>query len=158
MNEQIFILLAEESKRGGLFDIGATLPLVAIQFLLLMFVLNLVLYNPLFTLMNQRNEYVLDNLSKASEMLRKATELTTQYESELATTKKNAAKEISESQKIQKEGFDTEVELSQKYLDTLVQKILSNFATKKQIVIDNLEPEINSLSKQMINVLFKRVV
>ena len=79
MNEQIFILLAEESKRGGLFDIGATLPLVAIQFLLLMFVLNLVLYNPLFTLMNQRNEYVLDNLSKASEMLRKATELTTQY-------------------------------------------------------------------------------
>jgi F-type H+-transporting ATPase subunit b len=158
MNEQIFILLAEESKRGGLFDIGATLPLVAIQFLLLMFVLNLVLYNPLFTLMNQRNEYVLDNLSKASEMLRKATELTTQYESELATTKKNAAKEISESQKMQKEGFDTEVELSQKYLDTLVQKILGNFATKKQIVIDNLEPEINSLSKQMINVLFKRVV
>ena len=158
MNEQIFILLAEESKRGGLFDIRATLPLVAIQFLLLMFVLNLVLYNPLFTLMNQRNEYVLDNLSKASEMLRKATELTTQYESELATTKKNAAKEISESQKMQKEGFDTEVELSQKYLDTLVQKILGNFATKKQIVIDNLEPEINSLSKQMINVLFKRVV
>lgn len=158
MNEQIFILLAEESKRGGLFDIGATLPLVAIQFLLLMFVLNLVLYNPLFTLMNQRNEYVLDNLSKASEMLRKATELTTQYESELATTKKNAAKEISESQKMQKEGFDTEVELSQKYLDTLVQKILGNFATKKQIVIDNLEPEINSLSKQMINVLFKKVV
>ena len=158
MNEQIFILLAEESKRGGLFDIGATLPLVAIQFLLLIFVLNLVLYNPLFTLMNQRNEYVLDNLSKASEMLRKATELTTQYESELGTTKKNAAKEISESQKMQKEGFDTEVELSQKYLDTLVQKILGNFATKKQIVIDNLEPEINSLSKQMINVLFKRVV
>ena len=59
---------------------------------------------------------------------------------------------------MQKEGFDTEVELSQKYLDTLVQKILGNFATKKQIVIDNLEPEINSLSKQMINVLFKRVV
>jgi len=156
MNEQIFILLAEESERGGLFDIGATLPLVAIQFLLLMFILNLVLYNPLFTLMNQRNEYVLDNLSKASEMLRKATELTTQYESELAVTKKNAAKEISESQKVQKETFDTEVELSQKYLDTLVQKILGNFATKKQIVLDNLEPEINSLSNQMISVLFKK--
>ena len=88
MNGQIFILLAEESERGGLFDIGATLPLVAIQFLLLMFILNLILYNPLFTLMNQRNEYVLDNLSKASEMLRKATELTTQYEGELAETKK----------------------------------------------------------------------
>ena len=122
MNGQIFILLAEESERGGLFDIGATLPLVAIQFLLLMFILNLILYNPLFTLMNQRNEYVLDNLSKASEMLRKATELTTQYEGELAETKKGAAKEISQSQKLQKEGFNTEVELSQKYLDTLGKK------------------------------------
>lgn len=156
MNGQIFILLAEESERGGLFDIGATLPLVAIQFLLLMFILNLILYNPLFTLMNQRNEYVLDNLSKASEMLRKATELTTQYESELAETKKGAAKEISQSQKLQKEGFNTEVELSQKYLDTLVQKVLGNFATKKQIVLENLEPEINSLSTQMIDVLFKK--
>jgi F-type H+-transporting ATPase subunit b len=156
MNGQIFILLAEESERGGLFDIGATLPLVAIQFLLLMFILNLILYNPLFTLMNQRNEYVLDNLSKASEMLRKATELTTQYEGELAETKKGAAKEISQSQKLQKEGFNTEVELSQKYLDTLVQKVLGNFATKKQIVLENLEPEINSLSTQMIDVLFKK--
>lgn len=156
MNEQIFILLAEESERGGLFDIGATLPLVAIQFLLLMFILNLILYNPLFTLMNQRNEYVLDNLNKASEMLDKATKLTTQYESELAVTKKNAQKEISQSQKIQKESFDTELELSQKYLDALVQKILGNFATKKQIVLDNLEPEINSLSNQMIKVLFKK--
>jgi F0F1-type ATP synthase membrane subunit b/b' len=121
-----------------------------------MFILNLILYNPLFTLMNQRNEYVLDNLNKASEMLDKATKLTTQYESELAVTKKNAQKEISQSQKIQKESFDTELELSQKYLDALVQKILGNFATKKQIVLDNLEPEINSLSNQMIKVLFKK--
>jgi len=89
-------------------------------------------------------------------MLRKATELTTQYEGELAETKKGAAKEISQSQKLQKEGFNTEVELSQKYLDTLVQKVLGNFATKKQIVLENLEPEINSLSTQMIDVLFKK--
>ena len=45
MNDQIFIALAAEEK-GGLFDFGATLPLVAIEFLLLMFVLNLILYNP----------------------------------------------------------------------------------------------------------------
>ena len=66
MNEQIYILLAQEGGPGGLFDIGATLPLVALQFLVLMFILNSILYNPLITLMNQRNEYILDNLSKAS--------------------------------------------------------------------------------------------
>ena len=90
MNDQIFIALAAEEK-GGLFDFGATLPLVAIEFLLLMFVLNLILYNPLVTLINQRNEYILDNLSKASEMLTTANELTTEYETELKATKKTSS-------------------------------------------------------------------
>jgi F-type H+-transporting ATPase subunit b len=43
MNEEIFIVVTTNTK-GGLFDIGATLPLVAIQFLLLMFILNIILY------------------------------------------------------------------------------------------------------------------
>lgn len=105
-------------------------------------------------LMNQRNEYVLNNLSEASSKLREATELTAKYEAELLTTKKAAQKEINEIQKLQKESLDAEVELSQDYLDTLIQKILENFGTKKQMVLGNLEPEINSLSSQMVKILF----
>ena len=153
MNDQIFIALAAEEK-GGLFDFGATLPLVAIEFLLLMFVLNLILYNPLVTLMNQRNEYILDNLSKASEMLITAEELTTQYETDLATTKKEAQQEISQLQKMQKESFDSELATSQKGIDTLVSKILDNFAGKKETVLAGLGTEIDSLSAQMVTKLF----
>ena len=77
MNEQILIVLAEE-ERGGLFDFGATLPLVAVQFLVLMVVLNLILYTPLLTLINKRNEYIVSNLAKASEMLAEVTDQTIQ--------------------------------------------------------------------------------
>jgi len=154
MNEQIFILLAQEGGPGGLFDIGATLPLVALQFLVLMFILNSILYNPLITLMNQRNEYILDNLSKASEMLITAEELTTQYETELASTKKEAQQEISQLKKVQKESFDNELSLSQKSIDTLVGKILENFAAKKETVLAGLGSEIDSLSTQMVTKLF----
>ena len=154
MNQQIFILLAQEGGPGGLFDIGATLPLVALQFLVLMFVLNSILYNPLITLMNQRNEYILDNLSKASEMLITAEELTTQYETELASTKKEAQQEISQLKKVQKESFDNELALSQKSIDTLVGKILENFASKKETVLAGLGAEIDSLSTQMVTKLF----
>ena len=154
MNEQIFILLAQEGGPGGLFDIGATLPLVALQFLVLMFILNSILYNPLITLMNQRNEYILDNLSKASEMLITAEELTTQYETELASTKKEAQQEISQLKKVQKESFDNELSLSQKSIDTLVGKILKNFAAKKETVLAGLGSEIDSLSNQMVTKLF----
>ena len=154
MNDQIFILQAQEGGTGGLFDIGATLPLVALQFLVLMFILNSILYNPLITLMNQRNEYILDNLSKASEMLITAEELTTQYETELASTKKEAQQEISQLKKVQKESFDNELSLSQKSIDTLVGKILENFAAKKETVLAGLGSEIDSLSNQMVTKLF----
>ena len=157
MNDQIFITLAAE-ERGGLFDFGATLPLVAIEFLLLMFVLNLILYNPLVTLINQRNEYILDNLSKASEMLSTANELTTEYESELKATKKQAQQEIVTSQKIQKQSFEIELNLSQKYIDTLLEKILGNFAKTKETIFEKLESDkvVDSLCDQMLGKLFAK--
>jgi F0F1-type ATP synthase membrane subunit b/b' len=104
--------------------------------------------------MNQRNEYILDNLSKASEMLITAEELTTQYETELASTKKEAQQEISQLKKVQKESFDNELSLSQKSIDTLVGKILENFASKKETVLAGLGSEIDSLSNQMVTKLF----
>jgi len=154
MNQQVFLLVAEESSKGGLFDIGATLPLVAIQFLLLMFVLNVILYNPIVTVVDERNEYVLDNLSKTSDMVLAATELTIQYEKELIATKKEARTEITKLQKIQRERFDNELKISQVYIDKLVQKILDNFSDKKSKVLFNLQSEIDSLSTQMLDKLF----
>jgi F-type H+-transporting ATPase subunit b len=153
MNEQIFILLAEETEKGVLFDIGATLPLVAIQFLMLMFILNILLYNPLLTLVNERNEYVLDNLNKASEMTLAAKELNIKYESELIITKKEAKLEITELQKLQQEKFNTELKISQKNIESLIQTVLENFNNKKFITLNNLENEIKILSNQMLNKL-----
>jgi F-type H+-transporting ATPase subunit b len=156
MNEQIFILLAEETQKGVLFDIGATLPLVAIQFLMLMFILNILLYNPLLTLINERNEYVLDNLNKASEMTLAAKELNVKYESELAITKKEAKLEITELQKIQQEKFNNELKLSQKHIETLIQTVLESFNAKKSTTLNNLENEIKILSNQMLNKLLTK--
>jgi len=156
MNEQIFILLAEETQKGVLFDIGATLPLVAIQFLMLMFILNILLYNPLLTLINERNEYVLDNLNKASEMTLAAKELNIKYESELVITKKEAKLEITELQKIQQEKFNNELKLSQKHIETLIQTVLESFTNKKSTTLNNLENEIKILSNQMLNKLLTK--
>jgi F-type H+-transporting ATPase subunit b len=47
INLSILISSSEVSGPGGLFDIDATLPLVAIQFILLTVILNVILYSPL---------------------------------------------------------------------------------------------------------------
>ncbi len=106
INLSLLISSSEVSGPGGLFDINATLPLVAIQFILLMVLLNVILYSPLLTIIEERKEYVLGNLAEASENLAYAKELTTQYEQQLETARKDAQLEITRSQKIHKEILD----------------------------------------------------
>jgi len=87
INLSILISSSEVSGPGGLFDINATLPLVAIQFILLMVILNIILYSPLLTIIEERKEYILSHLAEASEKLAQAKELTTQYEQDLETAR-----------------------------------------------------------------------
>ena len=149
MNEEIFIVLTTNTK-GGLFDIGATLPLVALQFLILMIILNIILYKPLISLVNKRNENILDNLSKASEIILITSNMTNKYEESLLSTKKEAKQSITELQKIQKEKFDIELNASQKSIEIVIQKILKNFSLKKQKALNNISFEVSSLTTQIL--------
>jgi len=146
INFSILISSSEVSGPGGLFDINATLPLVAIQFVLLMFILNVTLYNPLLTIIEERKDYILTNLSKASDTLRKANELTTKYEQELEDVRKQAQLEITKSQKIHKEILEVEVNISQKYIDSLLDNITKDLLNKKEIALNNLDEIVQSLA------------
>jgi len=145
INLSILISSSEVSGPGGLFDIDATLPLVAIQFLLLMVLLNVILYNPLLTIIEERKEYILTNLSKASEILAEANKLTTQYEQELDSVRKEAQLEITNSQKIHKEILEVELNISQKYIDNLLDTITKDLLAKKDIALNSLDEIVQTL-------------
>ncbi len=145
VNLSILISSSEVSGPGGLFDFNATLPLVAIQFLLLMVILNVILYNPLLTIIEERKEYILTNLSKASEILAEANKLTTQYEQELDSVRKEAQLEITNSQKIHKEILEVELNISQKYIDNLLDTITKDLLAKKDIALNSLDEIVQSL-------------
>jgi F-type H+-transporting ATPase subunit b len=144
-NLSILISNSEVSGPGGLFDINATLPLVAIQFVLLAIVLNIILYTPLLTIIEERKEYILTNLGKASEILAEANKLTKQYEQELANVRKEAQLEITNSQKIHKEILEVESKISQKYIDTLLDIIQKDLFIKKDTALSSLDEIVQSL-------------
>merc|ERR1712127_281758 len=145
LNFSILISNSEVTRPGGLFDINATLPLVAIQFLLLMVFLNTVLYSPLLEVIAERNEYILNNLAKASEILAQANELTAQYEQELNSVRKEAQLEITNSQKIHKEILEIELNISQKYIDNLLDTITADLLNKKETALNSLDTIVQSL-------------
>ena len=141
----ILISSSEVSGPGGLFDIDATLPLVAVQFIFLMFILNIVLYSPLLTIIEERKEYILTNLGKASEILAEANKLTTQYEQKLDNVRKEAQLEITNSQKIHKEILEVELNISQKYIDNLLDIITKDLLSKKDLTLNSLDDIVQSL-------------
>lgn len=145
INLSILISSSEVSGPGGLFDLNATLPLVAIQFVLLVVVLNTILYTPLLTIIEERKEYILTNLGKASEILAEANALTEKYEQELASVRKEAQLEITNSQKIHKEILETELNISQKYIDNLLDTIQKDLLAKKNIALSSLDEIVQSL-------------
>ena len=145
INFSILLSSSEVSGPGGLFDIDATLPLVAIQFLILMVVLNIILYNPLLTIIEERKEYILTNLGKSSEILAEANKLTTQYEQELDSVRKEAQLEITNSQKIHKEILEVELNISQKYIDNLLDTITKDLLAKKEVALNSLDDIVQSL-------------
>ena len=145
VNFSILISNSEVTGPGGLFDIDATLPLVAIQFVLLTVVLNAILYSPLLTVITERNEYVLNNLAKASEILAQANDLTAEYEQELNKVRKEAQLEITNSQKIHKEILETELTISQKYIDDLLDNSTTDLLDKKSTALNSLDSIVQSL-------------
>lgn len=145
INLSILISNSEVSGPGGLFDFNATLPLIAIQFILLTVVLNIILYNPLLTIIEERKEYILTNLGKASEILSEANKLTQQYEQELTSVRKEAQLEITNSQKIHKEILEIELNISQKYIDNLLDTIQKDLLSKKNIALNSLDEIVQSL-------------
>ena len=149
INLSILISSSEISGPGGLFDFDATLPLIAIQFLLLMVILNIILYNPLLTIIDERKEYILTNLSKASETLAEANKLTVQYEQELDSVRKEAQLEITNSQKIHKEILEVELNISQKYIDNLLDTITKDLFAKKSIALNSLDEVVQLLCENI---------
>lgn len=153
VNFSTLVLSSEINGPGGLFDFDATLPLVAIQFIVLMVVLNIVFFNPLLITIRERNEFILNNLAKASEVLTKANVLTTQYEQELTSIRKEAQTEITNSQKIHQEILDIELNISQKYIDNLLRNIIIDLTSKKNIALNSLDNIVKSLCLEIENKL-----
>lgn len=145
INLSILISNSELSGPGGLFDFNATLPLVALHFLSLMIILNILLYSPLLTIIEERKEYILTNLGKASELLTEANKLTQQYEQELSNVRKEAQLEITNSQKIHKEILEIELTISQKYIDNLLDTIQKDLFAKKNMALNSLDDIVKSL-------------
>jgi len=140
-------LLAMTEGAGGLFDFNATLPLMAIQFVLLTVVLTFIFYKPVSKVLDDRELYISGNLTQASEKLIKADELYKQYDEQLKTAKVGAQATIAQAEKEAKDVVALEIDQARKDAAKLIEQTNRELEAQKSTALAQLETQVDELSQ-----------
>ena len=140
-------LLAMTEGAGGLFDFNATLPLMAIQFVLLMVVLTFIFYKPVSKVLDDRELYISGNLTQASEKLVKADELYKQYDEQLKTAKVTAQATIAQAEKEAKDSVALEIGQARTDAAKLIEQTNKELEAQKSTALEQLETQVDDLSQ-----------
>jgi len=140
-------ILAMSEGAGGLFDFNATLPLIAIQFVLLTIILTFVFYKPMTKVLEDRETMISGNLATASERLLKADELYQQYDEQLKDARIEAQKIIDAAEKEAKDIVALEIDQARKDAANLIKKTTNELEAQKVLALEKLETQVEEFSQ-----------
>jgi len=86
------------AAEGGLFDFDATLPLMAVQVVLLTFILNSLFFKPVGKVVEEREGYVIASRAEAKKKLAEAEKLESDLREQLKEARLEAQKVINEAE------------------------------------------------------------
>jgi len=142
LNYSTFLVESE----GGLFDFDATLPFMALQIILLTFVLNILFYGPVTKILDDRNTTIRNNLKEASITLVKAEEITKQYEEQLRLARDESQGIIIKARKEANEFVASQIEEGQLNAEKLVNETTQQLLLQKEQTLQTLEAQLDALS------------
>ena len=151
----IFLAAADVAAEaeGGLFDINATLPLMALQFLILMAVLNALLYKPLGQAIDERTDFVRSNLKDAREIKEKTESLAAQYENELREVRRESQAIIAAAKAEAEKISNAKIQEAQQEVAADKQKAADEIEAQKVEAMKSLEQQVDTLSNQILEKL-----
>jgi len=131
----------------ALFDFNGTLPLMALQFILLTTALTFLFYKPVSQILEKRETFINGNLANASEKLLKANELCQQYEEQLKEAKLSAQAIVTKAETEAKEIVSGEINEARTTTAALLEKTNKELEEQKKVALEKLEVQIDELSQ-----------
>lgn len=136
-----------------MFDFDATLPLMALQFLVLTVVLNAVFYKPLTKTLDERDGYIRNTQKGAQERLAKAEQMAHEYEQKLGESRKQSQAIIVAAQADAQKIASEKVAEAQKEAQVSREQAAKEIDRQKQEAMRSLEQEVEALSRQILEKL-----
>lgn len=136
-----------------MFDFDATLPFMALQFLLLAALLNVIFYKPLTKVLDDRDNYIRTNTLEAKERIAKAERLTKEYEQQLADARRQSQAALETAQVEAKKITAQKIAEAQQEAQAQREKAAIEIEQQKQEAMRSLEQQVDALSRQILEKL-----
>lgn len=137
-----------------MISINATLVVQIIQFLILMFVLNRVLFRPMLNTISQREEYIRKSKERINTLENEVERLREEYATRQANTRKEVTQERAELRRSGKDEMAGFLQESRKE----VEKIRTGADKEAERELENNRPKLQDKADQLAYQIMEKVI
>ena len=148
-----FNLFAAE---GGLFDINATLPLMAIQVVVLTYLLNSLFFKPVGKVVEKREEYVKNNITAAKNKLAEVEKLEADLLNQLQKARSEAVKIVNEAEQDSEKLYQEAIDLANNEANASKEKARLEIENQTSSARKQLLQQADDLSELIVNRLIQQ--
>ena len=139
------------ATEGGLFDINATLPLMAIQVVALTYILNSLFFKPVGNVVEKREKFVSNNIIEAKNKLSEVKKLEADLLTQLQSARTEAQKIVSEAENESDKLYKEALELANNEANASKEKARLEIERQKSAARDQLSKQADDLSELIVN-------
>ena len=143
------------ATEGGLFDINATLPLMAIQVVVLTYILNSLFFKPVGNVVEKRENYVSTNFKEAKIKLAEVEKLEADLQSQLLKARSQALKIVNEAEKDSDKLYQEAVDLANNEANASKEKARLEIENQTSSARKQLSEQADELSELIVNRLIQ---
>ena len=139
------------ATEGGLFDINATLPLMAIQVVILTYLLNTLFFKPVGKVVEKRENFVSTNISEAKKKLAEVEKLEADLLDQLQKARSEAALIVSEAEKDSDKLYQEAIELANSEANASKENARLEIENQTSSAREQLTKQAEVLSELIVN-------
>ena len=136
---------------GGLFDFDATLPLMALQVVLLTFILNALFFRPVGRVVEEREVYVTTSRAEAKQKLAQAEKLELELKEQLKSARIAAQQLIQEAEKDSEQLYREALAIANADANAAREKARREIDAQRDSALSQLKGDAEKLGDLIVN-------
>ncbi|CAE21645.1 ATP synthase subunit b [Prochlorococcus marinus str. MIT 1342] len=136
---------------GGLFDFDATLPLMALQVVLLTFILNALFFRPVGRVVEEREVYVTTSRAEAKQKLAEAEKLELELKEQLKSARIAAQQLIQEAEKDSEQLYREALAIANADANAAREKARREIDAQRDSALSQLKGDAEKLGDLIVN-------